>query len=193
MVRNRMMTAMAVTTALAAGLFASQARATAIFTNTGTGNYLNEAGQLMLTVTATANFTGQSNPALAIVKTSAPIAGPSGTIVTWHMRVSYPRIADAALVCGDDSKAKTVVISDVVPIGFTYIAATIKVSADDGVTFGAAGTDAADGVDASGYDVSLVTNTVAAKLGDLVEGQGDTVNCGSQPKALVVEFKATKN
>jgi hypothetical protein len=189
MVRNRMMTAMAVAAMLTAGA----AHAVTTITNTATANYNNAAAIAQTAVNGSTTFTAQSDPVLAVVKTGDKAQGPKGTVVTWHVRISYPRIADVPLICGDDSKAQGVVVTDPIPAGFTYNAGTIKVSTDDGVTFGAAGTDAVDGVDASGFNVSYGAGTVTANLSDLVEGQGDSVNCAASPKALVVEFKATKN
>jgi len=188
MVRNRMMTTLAVVTVLTAGA----AHAVTTITNTATANYNNEAAVAQTAVTGSTTFTAQSDPVLAVVKTGDKAAGPSTTVVTWRVRVAYPQIADIPLICGDDSKATSVAITDPIPAGFTYVAGSIRVSADNGATFGAFGTDAVDGVDASGYNVSFGGGTVTANLSDLVEGQGDAA-CGSLATALVVEFKATKN
>lgn len=189
MVRNRVMIGCTIAATLAAGAV----HATTTITNTATANYTNEAAVGQGPVTGSTTFTAQSDPVLAVVKTGDKAAGPSGTVVTWRVRVSYPRIADALNLCEDDSRALSVVITDPVPAGFTYNPGTIRVSTDDGATFGAAGTDAVDGVDASGFNVSFAGTTVTANLGTFVEGQGDTANCGTSAKALVVEFMATKN
>lgn len=189
MLRNRITLAVAFATVLAAG----SAQAVTTITNNVTVDFNNEAGQIQTAATGSTTFTAQSDPVLAVVKTGDKAAGPAGTVVTWHIRVAYPRITDALNLCGDDSQATSVVVTDAVPAGFTYNPGSIRVSADDGATFGAAGTDASDGIDASGYDVSFAGTTVTANLGSLVEGQGDTANCATSPKALVVELKATKN
>ena len=177
----------------AAVLGAGAAQAMTSVTNTASANYKSETGIAQTAVTGSTNFGVSSDPVLSVVKTGDVSKGPKGTVVTWQIRVSYPRIADTDGVCGDDSKAQSVVVTDPIPAGFTYNPGTIKVSVNDGSTFGLAGTDASDSVDASGFDVSEASGIVTAKPSDFVEGQGDTVNCGTQPKALVVEFQATRN
>ncbi|MEK7474567.1 MAG: hypothetical protein AAB152_02930 [Candidatus Coatesbacteria bacterium] len=181
------MAAMAVAAVMAAGA----AQAVTTITNTASANFTNEAAVAQTAVTGSTTFTAQSDPVLSVIKTGDKAAGPSGTVVTWRVRVAYPRVADVPLVCGDDSKAQGVVITDPIPAGFTYSAGTLRVSNDDAVTFSVA-TDAVGG-DPLGFDVSFGAGTVTANCPDLVEGQGDTVNCGASPAALVIEFKATKN
>jgi hypothetical protein len=184
MLRNQMTCAVLLAAVLAAGA----ARATVIFTNTATANYNNEAAVAQPPVLGTVGFTGQSNPVLAVVKTGDKASGPSGTVVTWQVRVSYPRVADVPLVCGDDSKAQSVVITDPIPAGFTYNANSVDVSTDDGGTW----TPVADGASGLGFTVAFGALTLTVNTPDLVEGQGDTVNCGASPQALAFRFKATK-
>jgi hypothetical protein len=182
-----MMTAMAVAAVLTAGA----AHAVTTITNTATANFNNEALVAQTAVLGSTTFTAQSDPVLAVLKTGDVSSGPKGTVVTWRIRVAYPRVTDVPLICGDDSKAQSVVITDPIPAGFTYNAGTLRVSNDDGATFSAA-TDAVGG-DPLGFNVSYAAGLVTANCPDLVEGQGDTVNCAASPKALVIEFKATKN
>ena len=172
-------------------LTAGAANAVTTITNTATANFNNEAAVAQTAVLGSTTFTAQSDPVLAVVKTGDKASGPSGTVVTWQIRVAYPRIADVPLICGDDSKATSVVITDPIPAGFTYSAGTLRVSNDNGATFSAA-TDAVGG-DPLGFDVSESGGLVTANCPDLVEGQGDTVNCATSPDALVIELQATKN
>jgi hypothetical protein len=180
-----MMMGMAVAATLAAGA----ARATVIFTNTATANFNNEAGVAQTAVLGATTFTGQSNPVLAVVKTGDKAAGPAGTVVTWKIKVTYPRIADVPLVCGDDSQAQSVVITDPIPAGFTYSANSVEVSTDDGGSW----TGVNDGASGLGFSVAFGAGTLTVNTPNLVEGQGDTANCGASPQALAFRFQATKN
>ena len=185
MVRNRTMTFLALAAVFTAGV----ARASVIFTNTATANYNNEAGQAQTAVLGATTFTSQSNPLLTVVKTGDKSSGPVGTVVTWTVRISYPRIADIPLVCGDDSQAKGVVITDPIPAAFNYNAGSVEVSTNDGATW----TAVPDGGSGLGFTVAFAAGTLTVNTPDLVEGQGDTVNCGASPQALRFRFKATKN
>ena len=170
---------------------AGAAHAVTTITNTATANFNNEAAVAQTAILGSTTFTAQSDPVLAVVKTGDKASGPFGTVVTWRVRVAYPRVADVPLLCEDDSKATSVVVTDPIPAGFTYNTGTLRVSNDDAATFSAA-TDAVGG-DPLGFNVSYAAGLVTANCPDLVEGQGDTVNCAASPKALVIEFKATKN
>jgi len=65
--------------------------------------------------------------------------------------------------------AQSVVLTDALPAGVTYVAASITVNG------GAAGTDASDGVDASGFNVSQAGGTVSVTLGNMVANTTHTV------------------
>ena len=183
----------AVTAVLAALVFLPlSARAATVITNTGTANYTNEAAVAQAAVNGSTVFTVALNPVLTVVKTRDIGKGQSGQVVTFEIRVAYPRKADVLLLCGDDSDALTVNITDAVPAGMTYVANSIKISTNNGGAYGAAGTDASDGVDASGFDVSSVAGTVTAKLGTIIEGTGDAA-CTGVGTTRVVQFKVTVN
>jgi len=168
------------------------ANAATTITNTGTVNYTNEALAAQAAVNGSTVFTVSLNPVLTVVKTRDIGKGQTGQVVTFEIRVAYPRKADVLLLCGDDSDALTVNITDAVPVGMTYVPASIKVSTNNGGAFGPAGTDASDGVDASGFDVSSVAGTVTAKLGTIIEGTGDAA-CTGIATTRVVQFKVTVN
>jgi len=178
---------------LAGAIFSSlNAQAASVITNTGTVNYTNEAAVAQAAVVGNTVFTVSLNPVLTVVKTRDIGKGQSGQVVTFEIRVAYPRKTDVLLLCGDDSDALTVNITDAIPAGMTYVASSIKVSTDNGGAFSPAGTDASDGVDASGYDVSSVAGLVTAKLGTIIEGTGDAA-CTGVATTRVVQFKVTIN
>jgi hypothetical protein len=176
---------------LAGGLIASQARATTVITNTATANFKNEAAQAQPSVNGSTVFTSQSEPVLSVVKTGDKAQGPVGTIVTWTIRVAYPKLAGGGGLCGDDSKATNVVITDPVPAGFLHVANSTEVSTDDGTTW----TGVNDGSSGNGFTVAFAGTTVTVNTPDLVEGQGDPAgSCApvADVKALAFRFKATK-
>ena len=188
MLRNRISFAVLSAAVLAGGLLASRADAITQYKNLATASYTNEAAQPQPYISGTAYFDGQSNPLLDVVKTGDKASGSAGTIVTWTVRISYPRIADSVLTCGDDSPAKTVVVTDPIPAAFSYNTGTVEVSTNDGGTW----TAVADGGSGLGFTVAYAAGTLTVSTPDLVEGQGDTVNCGASPQALQFRFKATK-
>jgi len=180
----------AVAVVAAGAVFASlNAQAATVITNTGTANYDNESLVAQAPVSGATVFTVAANPVLAVVKTRDIGKGQSGSVVTYQIRVSYPKIADVLLICGDDSDAKNTVITDAIPAGMTYVPGSIKVSTNNGGAF-LAGTDASDGVDASGFNVSFAAGSVSAALGTITEGIGECAGVGT---ALVVQFQVTVN
>lgn len=168
------------------------ARAATVITNTGAVNYNNEAAQAQAAVTGSTVFTVALDPVLTVVKTRDIGKGRSGQVVTFQIRVAYPRQADALTLCGDDSDAVGASVTDAIPAGMTYVPASIKVSMDNGGTFSLSGTDASDGVDASGFNVSFGGGTVTAILGTIIEGTGDAA-CTGVGTTRVVQFQVTVN
>jgi len=180
---------------VAGAIFASlTAQAATVITNTGTANFDNESAVAQTAVTGSTVFTVAANPVLSVVKTRDIGKGQSGTVVTYQIRVSYPRVADVLLLCGDDSNAVNTTITDLIPAGMTYNIGTIRVSNDNGATWLVA-TDGSDGVEViSGYDIDFgitTAGTITAKLGTIIEGLGD-VACAGVASTKVIEFKVTK-
>jgi len=89
-------------------------------TNQGTVHYQNEAGTLMLPQVASVDFGLKDNPVLAVAKSRNPVSGPSGTVVTYILSVTYPQLGAG---CGDDSAAQGVTLTDTVPAGMTFAGA----------------------------------------------------------------------
>ena len=170
---------------MAGAMFASLgAQAATVISNTGTANYENEWSSAQAPVTSSTEFLVADNPVLTVVKTHDKVGKQhSGDVVTFEIRVAYPQIGG---VCGDDSNAVNTVITDAIPATMTKVNNSIQVSTDNGSTFGSAGTDAADGVDASGYNVSIVAGTLSTTLGTIAE-------CTSGATTLVIRFQATVN
>jgi hypothetical protein len=173
---------------MAGAMFASlSAQAATVISNTGTANYENEWTVAQAAVTSTTEFLVASNPVLTVVKTHDKVGKQHSTdVVTYEIRVAYPKIADAALLCGDDSAAVNTVITDAIPGSMTKVNNSIQISTDNGTTWSVAGTDASDGVDASGYDVSIVAGTLTANLGTITE-------CTDGASTIVIRFQATVN
>ncbi len=121
-----------VTSGLVAGLLAQDAGAAATITNAGTAIYQNEANVAQTPVVATVNFTQKANPVLVIVKTASAPSGASGSRLEYSLALTYPQIGGA---CGDDSNAVSVTVTDTIPAGMTYVAASTSVSIDNGTTF----------------------------------------------------------
>src|SRR5258706_200543 len=69
----------------------------------------------------------------------------------------------------------------------------LQVSTNDGGSYGAALTEAAD-ADAFTFTAGVPTSTVSVTLSNLNEGDGDGTNCPAQAaNAIRVRFQATKN
>ena len=174
---------------VAGAIFASHTgQAASAISNTGTANFENEWTAAQAPVSGTTEFLVADNPVLTVVKTHDKVGKQHSTdVVTFEIRVAYPKIADVALLCGDDSAAVNTVITDAIPGTMTKVNNSIQISTDNGATWSANGTDVAEGVpDASGYDVSIVAGTLTAKLGTIVE-------CTSGATTMVIRFRATVN
>ncbi len=177
--------------AVAAGILfaAPEAQALTRIINTATAQYANSNNTPMATVSGTTAFDSVSDPVLAVVKTANPVTGGPGTLVTWTVNVTYPKQVLGAPdpgLCNDDSIAKNVSVSDLVPAGFTYVAGSITLSIDGGAP--ASLTDASD-LDAGSFGA----NTVTVALPNFNEGDGDSGCAGQNTKVKVITFQATKN
>jgi len=157
---------------LAVALFgASVSRAETIITNTGYVDYTNEAGLQQAAAQSATVFTKYANPALAVLKTRDVGKGPQGTVVTYTIKITYPRIGTS---CGDDSVAKNIIFDDTVPAGMTFNTGTLRRNwAGGGWTVLA---------DPAG---TLITVPVP----DMNEGDGDAA-CTAANENLI-EFKVT--
>jgi len=166
---------------------ARNADAINILTNTASVNYANSNNTAQPAATGSTTFTSVSDPVLAVVNTANTTSGGPGTVVTWTIKVTYPKLVLGAPdpgLCGDDSIAKNVVVTDPIPAGFTYVPGSITLSIDGGAPAGLS--DAAD-VDAG----SFAANTVTVSLPNIAEGDGDAACTAAKVK--VITFQATKN
>jgi len=173
---------------LAGAIFASlNAQAASVISNTGSAAFENEWSVAQAAVTGSTEFLVSLNPVLTVVKTHDKVGKQHSTdVVTFDIRVAYPKIVDGPGLCGDDSNAVNTVITDAIPATMTKVNDSIQISTDNGATFGPVGTDAVDGVDTSGYNVSIVAGTLSATLGTIVE-------CTSGASTIVIRFQATVN
>jgi len=169
-------------------LFGSrEASAITILTNTASVNYDNSNNTAQAAAVGSTTFTSVSDPVLAVVKTADLTSGGPGTVVTWTVKVTYPKQVLGAPdpgLCADDSIAKNVVMTDPIPAGFTYVPGTMTLSIDGAAP--TALTDASD-VDAGSFAGGIVT----VALPNIVEGDGDA-GCAAA-KVKVIVFQATKN
>ena len=175
---------------LGATVSARPAHALVDVCNTATGNYNNSAAVVQAAVIGSTCFTAQSNPILVIDKTRSPGNGAPGTNVTFDIKVTYPKIVDGPLVCGDDSTATSVVITDPIPSGaggFSYVggAGTLQLSTDNGGTF----VDKTAVADAD--ELSVVGAMLTANLANFTEGQGDAA-C-TPATAVIIRVVVQKN
>lgn len=161
---------------------ARDASAINILTNTASVNYANSNNTAQPAATGSTTFTSVSDPVLAVVKTANTASGGPGTVVTWTIKVTYPKLVLGAPdpgLCGDDSIAKNVVVTDPIPAGFTYVPSSITLSVDGGAPVSQA-------------DVThFVANTVTVPVPDINEGDGDAACAAAKVKVVV--FQATKN
>ncbi|MEK7475133.1 MAG: hypothetical protein AAB152_05805 [Candidatus Coatesbacteria bacterium] len=127
---------------------------------------------------------GPAEPRLYVSKVGDKGSGPCGTAVTYDVTVAYPPIEDSLFQCADDQPATSVVLTDAIPAGMTYVPGSLKRSTDNGTSFGAL-TDAADG-DAG----EVAAGTVTVRLGTIAEGDGDW-NC-NLAGGQVVRFTASR-
>jgi hypothetical protein len=173
-----------VTAGLFASLSARDAAAALVITNAGSIIYQNEALVAQPPTVATVAFSAKSNPVLAVVKTANSASGAPGQRVEYSLALTYPQIGG---VCGDDSNAVTVTLTDTVPAGMTYVVNSTSVSVDNGTTFGL-GTDAVDGVDVAGIaSVSLVAGRVQVTFVNPV------LECATGATTRIVKFAVTVN
>jgi hypothetical protein len=156
-------------------------------TNTASVDYSNEALVAQTTATGSTTFAAESDPVLLVVKTRNPGSGPSGTPVTFSIKITYPVFDDDYDFCGDDSDAKGVVVTDPIPSGFTYVLGTLKLSEDNGAGY----TTLTDPVDGDEGDFNGTTKIITVSLGTLTEGMGDAA-C-DEDTARIITFQATKD
>jgi uncharacterized repeat protein (TIGR01451 family) len=103
----------------------------------------------------------------SVVATNDPTNGGSnpkaipGATLRYTIIVNNPTAAPAT--------AQAVTLTDALPAGVTYVAASITVNG------GSAGTDANDGVDASGFDVRQSGGTVTVVLGNMAANTTHTI------------------
>jgi len=171
--------------ALGALLGAREASAITILTNTASVNYDNSNNTAQAAAVGSTTFTSVSDPVLAVVKTANTTSGGPGTVVTWTVKVTYPKqvlgLPDPGL-CGDDSIAKNVVMTDPIPVGFTYVPNSITLSVDGGAPVAQA-----DGT----HFLPAGNGTVSVPLPNFNEGDGDAACTPANVKIIV--FQATKN
>jgi hypothetical protein len=152
--------------------------------NTGTAAFQNEVSVAQIPVAASVNFIVQANPVVAVVKTSNPPVGIHGQRIEYLLKVTYPQLGG---VCGDDSPANAVSLTDTVPAGMTYVVNSTSVSIDNGATYGL-GTDAVDGTDVPGVAaVSFSSNQVRVTF------TAPLTECTTGAATRVVKFSVTVN
>lgn len=152
--------------------------------NTGTATFQNDDSIVQLPVTAAVNFTVQANPVVQVVKTRLPAFGVKNQRVEYSLAVTYPQLG---AVCGDDSPAAGVSLTDTIPAGMTYVVNSTSVSVDNGATF-SLGTDAADGVDVPGVaNVTFAANQVRVLFVNPLP------ECTGGATTRVVKFAVTVN
>jgi len=155
--------------------------------NEGTVNYANSIDTAQTPVTsAKACFDRVSNPVLTIVKTVDKPAPAIGETVTYTITVRYPKIADVASICGDDSIAKNIVITDVLPAGITYVANSITLNEN-----GAGAAPVADAVAWNGGTNTVTVGAAAPLITNMNEGDGDAACAAGNTR--VITFQATVN
>jgi len=137
--------------------------------NTTYVDYQNDGGTAMTQGKSPLScFDRKSNPTLTVTKSVLPAAPAIGDTVTYTITVKYPKVADVLSACGDDSKAKNIVVSDVLPLEVTFKPASITLSENGGAPAGIA--------DANGWNLGTRTVTVGgagALITDMNEGDGD--------------------
>ena len=192
MLRNiKTLLAVLVTAAACGAFLPGGAWAITQITNTATVNYNNEAAIAQTAVTGSTTYAAKSDPLLTVLKTREVGSGPSGTIETFVIKVTYPQISDVESICGDDSDADSVVVTDPIPAGFTFVGGSLALSTNNG-TSSAYLTDETSGDDAGDYDLSNA-GAITVSLGTLTEGTGDEAGCASGATARIVYFQAIKD
>ena len=158
--------------------------------NTGVANFQNGSGTAQPAVNGVGTFYRQSNPVLAVTKkiwddvahttdlTNANLA--IGTAIVYEITITYPKFVDVADVCGDDSIAQAIVITDAIPTQVTYTAGTLALS-ENGGAFGGL----SDGADADAGEV--VAGTVTVRPSNMNEGDGDAACTGANTQVIRIE------
>jgi fimbrial isopeptide formation D2 family protein len=155
--------------------------------NVGTVNYSNNAAtpKAMAAVSSgalDACITTKSNPSLTITKIVDNLTPAIGDTVTYTITVVYPKITDVTDVCGDDSVAKNIVVTDAIPVGVTYTPGTLKL-----ITHGVS-KDLTDVVDLPIADEGEVVGAnLTVRPSDMNEGDGDTCDADN---TRVITFQA---
>ncbi len=189
MLRNRTILLLAVL-AVAVAFAPAVGRAATIITNTGYVDYTNEASAAQPVALGATAFTVAANPILSVAKTRDVGRGPSGTITTFTIKVTYPQIgAD----CTDDSNAMGIILRDTLPAGLEFASAEptpFRVSYDNGGSW--INLSTADDADEGEVDTAPAQDVITVNLTERVgytsmpEGAGACV-AGT---ARLIEVKA---
>lgn len=184
---------LAVAAVAAAALFGARpAEAITNICNTAYVDFENEANTPITPgmTTGSTCFAAESDPVLVIEKiNTGAVSGGSGTTINWEITTYYPKISDIENLCGDDSNALNVTISDPIPAAFTYVPGTLEVSTDNGGTW----TPLTDAADSPTDEGEVVGSTVTVRLGSFAEGLGDAACVGGVTGRQKIRFQATKN
>ena len=158
--------------------------------NTGVANFENGAGTAQPAVNGVGTFYRQGDPVLAVDKKvwdathTTDLTGtniPIGTTILYEITITYPKVADVPDVCGDDSVAQNIVITDALPAQVTYTAGTLQLWED-----GVGPTSLSDGADAD--DGEVVAGTVTVRIPtDMNEGDGDAACTAGNTRVIRVE------
>jgi fimbrial isopeptide formation D2 family protein len=135
-------------------------------------------------VNSKASFDRKSNPVLSVVKTVDKATPAIGETVTYTITIKYPKVADVVSACGDDSIAKTIVVTDAIPTQVTYTAGTLKLTTNGGAPVALSDAADADAGEVVGADVTV-------RPSDMNEGDGDAACTAANTR--VIEFKGVVN
>jgi len=184
MLRNKT-TAVCLAIAVVAALGALLPRpANAVMTvcNTPYVDYTNDGGTPQVQVVGSlACFDRKSNPTLTITKIIDKATPAIGEVVTYTITVRYPKIVDGAGLCADDSQARNISVTDVLPNEVDYVANSITLSENGGAPVAVP--------DGTGWNAGARKITVTPSA--MNEGDGDAACTGANTR--VVTFQATVN
>lgn len=151
--------------------------------NTAYVDYQNDGGTGMAQGKSPLScFDRKSNPTLTVTKTVSNPTPAIGDTVTYTITVRYPKVTDVAAVCGDDSSARTIVVSDVLPVEVTYAPNSITLSENGGAPAAIA--------DANGWNLGTRTVTVGgagALITNMNEGDGDAACTAANTRVIVFQ------
>ena len=129
-------------------------------------------------VSASALIDIAGNPSLSVTKEIDPLSGAGpyarGGTVYIRIRVSYPQLPDSVAGCGDDSQARSVVISDDLAAasgpGFAYQVNTVEVSETGVAGLAALADGASDAVATNNSAGNVVSVTFANPIAECTTG-----------------------